>query len=65
MKRIKRNMWALSQVDDCSDEYPEVVRELLDRLWFYNQTAAPCRYPPSDPNSDPALHGGAWGPWMD
>ena len=48
---------------DLSESRPEVVRQLLDRLLYYNSTAVPPRFPKSDPNSNPEKHGGVWGPW--
>ena len=51
------------EIKNLASLYPEVVKSLLDRLQAYNQTAVPCRYPHYDPKSDPALHGGVWGPW--
>ncbi|XP_071476447.1 arylsulfatase B-like [Diadema antillarum] len=49
--------------NDLSDNYPEVVAMMLDRLDQYYQDSVPVRYPPWDPRANPALHGGAWGPW--
>ncbi|KAK7491343.1 hypothetical protein BaRGS_00017444 [Batillaria attramentaria] len=48
---------------DLSQQYPDVVKKLLQRLQYYNSTAVQPRYPPIDPNCDPAMHGGVWGPW--
>ncbi|CAL8277223.1 unnamed protein product [Lota lota] len=50
---------------DVSAQRPDVVRALLERLAFYNRTAVPVFYPPDDPRADPALHGGAWVPWVE
>ncbi|KAJ3595675.1 hypothetical protein NHX12_004978 [Muraenolepis orangiensis] len=49
---------------DQSVRRPEVVRALLERLAFHNRTAVPVFFPPDDPLADPALHGGAWVPWV-
>uniref|UniRef100_F6TZG1 Sulfatase N-terminal domain-containing protein n=1 Tax=Ciona intestinalis TaxID=7719 RepID=F6TZG1_CIOIN len=49
---------------EVSDLYPSVVNDLLSKLAAYNATAVPVNYPPSDPTSDPSLHGGFWGPWV-
>ena len=64
------NLWLFNvvqdpnEVEDLSSTMPDKVREMLDKLTAYESTAlTPC-YPDSDPNCDPALHGGAWGPWM-
>lgn len=50
---------------DVSAQRPDVVRALLERLAFHNRTAVPVFFPPDDPRADPALHGGAWGPWLE
>nr|KAG5702849.1 hypothetical protein BaRGS_001931 [Batillaria attramentaria] len=49
---------------DLSQQYPDVVKNLLQRLQYYSSTAVPPRFPPNDPNCDPAKHGGVWGPWI-
>ncbi|XP_053572167.1 arylsulfatase I [Bombina bombina] len=48
---------------DLSNQKPEIVKELLKRLSYYNSTAIPVRYPSEDPRGNPELNGGAWGPW--
>ncbi|XP_073424086.1 arylsulfatase I [Dendrobates tinctorius] len=48
---------------DLSAQKPDVVKELLTRLAFYNRSAIPVRYPNEDPRGNPELNGGAWGPW--
>ncbi|KAK7095155.1 hypothetical protein V1264_006600 [Littorina saxatilis] len=64
-----KNVWLFnvrtdpSEWHDLSDQRPDIVRQLLDRLNYYNSTAEPCRYPSDDPRADPQLHGGFWGPW--
>uniref|UniRef100_A0A8C5C8T7 Arylsulfatase I-like n=1 Tax=Gadus morhua TaxID=8049 RepID=A0A8C5C8T7_GADMO len=50
---------------DQSAQRPDVVTALLERLAFYNRTAVPVFFPPDDPRADPALHGGAWVPWVE
>ncbi|KAK7505089.1 hypothetical protein BaRGS_00003659, partial [Batillaria attramentaria] len=65
----RKNVWLFnlrldpSEHNDLSNQRPDLVRQLLDRLLHYNATAVPCRYPPDDPRADPKLHGGFWGPW--
>ena len=49
---------------DVSEQHPDVVRDLLERIEVYNATAVPARFPDPDPNSLPAKHGGIWAPWM-
>jgi len=66
-----QNVWLFDimkdplEKDDLSQKYPSVVRNLLQRLAYYNSTAVPVRYPPEDLNADPAKHGGVWRPWED
>ena len=50
---------------DLSDQYPDVVEELINRLSVYYLDSVPVRYPRADINADPALNGGLWGPWVD
>ncbi|XP_065838684.1 arylsulfatase I-like isoform X2 [Oscarella lobularis] len=50
--------------NDLSDAYLKKVKELLDRIEYYNSTAVPARYPDPDLMADPALHDGAWVPWQ-
>ncbi|KAG7250235.1 hypothetical protein CRUP_019722, partial [Coryphaenoides rupestris] len=50
---------------DVSAQRPDVVQALLERLAFHNRTAVPVFFPPDDPRADPALHGGAWVPWVE
>ncbi|XP_005090306.1 arylsulfatase B [Aplysia californica] len=64
-----KNVWLFNitadptEHHDLSDQMPGTVRNLLDILQRFNQTAVPARFPPFDKNSNPALHGGVWGPW--
>ncbi|BFZ15529.1 hypothetical protein BsWGS_18568 [Bradybaena similaris] len=64
-----KNVWLFNvkldptESNDLSDSRPDLVQELLHRLVVYNSTAVPPTYPQSDPNCDPKLHGGYWGPW--
>ncbi|XP_064616011.1 arylsulfatase B-like [Liolophura sinensis] len=64
-----KNLWLFNiavdpeERDDISEQYPDMVRKMLERLQAYNVTAVPVRYPKPDPRSNPKLHGGAWGPW--
>ncbi|KAI8501713.1 hypothetical protein Bbelb_209840 [Branchiostoma belcheri] len=48
---------------DLSQDHPQVVQELLEKLSGYNRTAVPVFYPEFDPQANPALHGDVWGPW--
>ncbi len=70
-EKTGQNLWLFNIKDDptehhdLSEQHPDIVEQLLDRLAFYNSTAVPCRYPDPDPKSNPKLHDGAWGPWQD
>uniref|UniRef100_A0A672MPF3 Arylsulfatase family member I n=1 Tax=Sinocyclocheilus grahami TaxID=75366 RepID=A0A672MPF3_SINGR len=65
----KKSLWLFNVADDPYERYdlaerrPDVVKQLLARLAFYNRTAVPVRYPLEDPRADPRRNGGAWGPW--
>ncbi|XP_030622391.1 arylsulfatase I [Chanos chanos] len=65
----RKSMWLFNITADPYERYdlserrPDVVKELLARLVFYNRTSVPVRYPSEDPRADPSLNGGAWGPW--
>ena len=65
-----KNLWLfnihedpLEQVD-LSSTKQGIVKFMLDRLVYWNSTAVPVNYPDKDPNSNAALHGNAWVPWM-
>lgn len=64
------NVWLFHIPSDPYEEinlaqkYPDIVKNLLQRLSYYNSTAVPPYYPKSDPNCDPKLHNGFWSPWM-
>ncbi|XP_035687988.1 arylsulfatase B-like [Branchiostoma floridae] len=49
---------------DLSEECPEIVQKLLERLSEYNKTAVPPYWPDPDQRSNPALHGDVIGPWL-
>ncbi|XP_067686275.1 arylsulfatase B-like [Haliotis asinina] len=44
--------------------HPAEVQALLDRIDEYRKTMVPPSNKPIDPRANPALHGGAWGPWL-
>ncbi len=68
--KSEKNLWLFNikedptEHNDLSDQNPDVVRQLLDRLAYYESTAVKCRYPKSDQTSNPKLHEGAWQPWQ-
>ncbi|GFO46215.1 hypothetical protein PoB_007272000 [Plakobranchus ocellatus] len=65
-----KNVWLFNvaldpvEVIDLSGSHMDRVHSMLDRLAAYNKTAVPPTYPQSDPQCDPKLHGGFWGPWQ-
>ncbi|CAJ1073030.1 arylsulfatase I-like [Xyrichtys novacula] len=66
-----KNVWLFNitadpcERQDLADQRPDVVKRLLDRLVYYNQTAVPVYFPPDDQRANPDLHEGAWVPWVD
>ncbi|KAK3794693.1 hypothetical protein RRG08_056709 [Elysia crispata] len=65
-----KNLWLFNikgdpyEHHDLSKKEPEVVEVMLRMLKAMNETAVPPHFPPRDPQSNPALHGGVWGPWQ-
>ncbi|XP_005090307.1 arylsulfatase B [Aplysia californica] len=65
-----KNVWLFNitadptEHHDLSDHMPGTVRTLLGHLQRFNQHAVTPHYPPEDKRSNPALHGGVWGPWQ-
>ncbi|KAF6027033.1 hypothetical protein EB796_014664 [Bugula neritina] len=65
-----KNVWLFNitedpeELIDRSDDFPEIVKQLLDRLAEYNLTAIPPNFPSPDPAGSPANNGGAWKPWV-
>ncbi|XP_052393996.1 arylsulfatase I [Carassius gibelio] len=66
----RKSVWLFNVTGDPCERHdlaahrPDVVKELLARLVFYNRTAIPVRYPPDDARANPSLNGGAWRPWV-
>lgn len=66
-----KNVWLFNitadptEHNDISHEHPQQVKKMLDMILAFNRTAVPPNYPPRDPLSNPALHGGVWGPWVE
>ncbi|KAJ7988580.1 hypothetical protein DPEC_G00325030 [Dallia pectoralis] len=48
---------------EVSDQYPDVVDDLLRRLDSYVKDSKPITFPDDDPGCDPVTTG-AWGPWQ-
>ena len=65
-----KNLWLFdvskdpNEHTDVSESNPEVVKMMLTTMMRYNETAVPCRYPPTDPNSTPSLHNGTFTWWL-
>ena len=65
----QKNIWLFNitadpnERSDLSQSHPDVVKQLLERLAFYNSTAVPVRFPPNSISASPRFHGGVWGPW--
>ena len=51
--------------NNVADQYPDVVKQLKERIEHYNATHIEQLDPPYDPRSNPANFGGVWTPWMD
>ena len=43
---------------------PNTLKVLLDRLHYYRTRIVKPVYPSFDPEADPELHDGVWGPWI-
>ena len=69
-KNKTKNLWLFNitadptEHNDLSETHPGIVKQLLDRLQYYQFTAVECKYPPDDDNASPKLHGDAWVPWQ-
>nr|XP_002736539.1 PREDICTED: arylsulfatase B-like [Saccoglossus kowalevskii] len=54
-----------NELYDMSEEKPDIVMALLQKLGNYNATAVPVNYPAGDMWANPQLRKGhAWGPWV-
>ena len=51
---------------DLSDQRPDIVRNLVQRLAMHEDTAKPVFYPPQSPDCGPQLFGDVWtwGPYL-
>ena len=64
-----KNIWLFDlskdplEENDLFDSFPDIATSMLNRLEEYQSTAVKPRYPKGDPQCNPDLHGGAWGPW--
>ncbi|XP_031554872.1 arylsulfatase B-like [Actinia tenebrosa] len=51
--------------NDLKDKYPDIVKQLQDRVEFYKKTAVPPANKPNDPQAkETAKKNGAWSPWL-
>ena len=63
-----KNIWLFNitadptEHHDLSETHPHIVKQLLDRLAYYNSTAVPCAHSKWDPKGYP--RNGAWLPWL-
>lgn len=54
-----------NETSNVASERPDIVEKLLARLAYYQSTAVHAEHPGMDPNADPQLRDGIWGPWME
>jgi hypothetical protein len=52
------------ELQELSATMPAMVAQMRGRLQELAQGMAPPQYPDNDPAADPALHLGAWTPWV-
>ncbi|CAL1528370.1 unnamed protein product [Lymnaea stagnalis] len=52
------------EYNNLATSLPITVQQLMARLNLYRDTMIPPANKPIDPNGNPQLHGGVWGPWM-
>jgi len=50
---------------DVHKKYPAVVKQLQERLKWYEKGMVPPQTAEDDPKAEPSLHGGIWEPWAD
>ena len=50
--------------NNVADQHPEIVKQLKERIEYYNSTHIEQLDPPLDPRSNPANFGGVWTPWL-
>ncbi|RWS21373.1 arylsulfatase I-like protein [Leptotrombidium deliense] len=53
------------EYNNLANAYPNIVRQLWDKLVDYNKTAMPPRNQPIDPCGNPMLHNGVFTNWQD
>ena len=53
------------EYNNLAKQMPEMVNQLMKMVESINKTAVPPGNVPADPQSNPALHGYYWGPWIE
>ena len=65
-----KNLWLFNitgdphETSDLSEEYPDVVKKMLESLTGYHATAVRPVVPCPDDRSNPARQNNTWGPWL-
>jgi hypothetical protein len=52
------------EFNNVASQHPAIVKQLMDRIEEYRRTMVAPGNKPIDPKGNPALHGGAWEPWL-
>ncbi len=66
-----KNLWLFNVAEDpeerqdLSDDHPDIVNTMLQRLAEYKASAMPYETLENDFRANPDLHGGTWLPWDD
>ena len=50
--------------NNVADQHPDIVKQLKERIEYYNSTHIKQLDPAHDPKSDPAKFNGVWTPWL-
>ncbi|XP_065900217.1 arylsulfatase I-like [Dysidea avara] len=51
--------------NNVADQHPDIVKQLKERIEYYNSTHIVQLDPPLDPKSKPSNFNGIWTPWLD
>ena len=51
--------------NNLADQHPDMVKQLKERIEYYNSTHIEQLNPPLDPKSSPSNFNGVWTPWLD
>jgi hypothetical protein len=52
------------EFNNIASQHPAIVKQLINRIEEYRRTMVAPGNKPIDPKGNPALHGGAWEPWL-